>query len=298
MTATLDKTDLINLTGFYYTDISSEDMLAVATKLTQELFTELMKQPVTQSQRGIVIKLPSSKTSEIPREKEMPKAREPTKWEKFAKENGIKKRTRDKTVFEPISNTWVKRWGRNGINDLKRVHVIESDRDYPEGEDPFLDDKRAKDDRKKANKEKQRKNELARLKEKNKQVAPGVIALTANMGERTRHMKHDIDRAVGIAQRSTASMGQFDKKRRGEKDIAKPLKYKKRVANPLDEADMSKKVLGRIIRNLDGDGLDDTKAVGRGQQSEQRKNRKRKIKDVQETILKKQKKRKVPRSDL
>lgn len=53
----------------------------------------------------------------LPREKPLPRARELTKWEKFALKKGIKKRAKDgKLVFDEATGKWVPKWGYGGIN--------------------------------------------------------------------------------------------------------------------------------------------------------------------------------------
>jgi hypothetical protein len=47
----------------------------------------------------------------LPREKPVPKAPEATRWELFAKEKGIKKRKRERMVFDEEKKEWAPRWG-------------------------------------------------------------------------------------------------------------------------------------------------------------------------------------------
>ena len=47
----------------------------------------------------------------LPREKPIPKAAPPTRWELFAKEKGIKKRKRERMVFDDEKKEWAPRWG-------------------------------------------------------------------------------------------------------------------------------------------------------------------------------------------
>ena len=48
--------------------------------------------------------------SRIPREKPIPK-KEETKWEKFARKNGIKKHKRERMVYDKDAKEWRPRWG-------------------------------------------------------------------------------------------------------------------------------------------------------------------------------------------
>lgn len=56
-------------------------------------------------------------TSELPREKPLPKPKEPTKWEKFAAKKGIQPKAKtSKMVYDEASGEWVPKWGYKGKN--------------------------------------------------------------------------------------------------------------------------------------------------------------------------------------
>lgn len=57
-------------------------------------------------------------TFRLPREKPLPVAKPPTKWEQYAKKKGIKdkKRGEGKMVFDEASGEWVPKWGYKGKN--------------------------------------------------------------------------------------------------------------------------------------------------------------------------------------
>jgi regulator of ribosome biosynthesis len=50
-------------------------------------------------------------TTVLPREKPAPKPKEETRWEAFAKEKGIKKRKRERMVWDEEKKEWAPRWG-------------------------------------------------------------------------------------------------------------------------------------------------------------------------------------------
>jgi regulator of ribosome biosynthesis len=53
----------------------------------------------------------------LPREKSIPKEKEPTKWERFAAKKGIKAKKREgKLVYDEASGEWVPRYGFKGAN--------------------------------------------------------------------------------------------------------------------------------------------------------------------------------------
>ena len=74
---------------------------------------------------GRVAQLPPP-TTVLPREKPVPKARPPTKWEVFAQRKGIDKRKRSKTEFDETSGEWKRRYGYKRANDELDVPVIEA----------------------------------------------------------------------------------------------------------------------------------------------------------------------------
>ena len=79
--------------------------------------------------------LPSEKTV-LPREKHVPEPKQDTKWEKFAKEKGIKNKKRERMVFEEDSQEFRPRFGykraKNGVEDMPIVEI-------KNGQDPFKD---------------------------------------------------------------------------------------------------------------------------------------------------------------
>lgn len=56
------------------------------------------------------LKLPPGEAI-FPRSRRIPKKREPTKWEKFAKEKGIQKKKRSGKVFDEQTQQYLPRWG-------------------------------------------------------------------------------------------------------------------------------------------------------------------------------------------
>ncbi|KAK6462823.1 ribosomal biogenesis regulatory protein [Scheffersomyces coipomensis] len=63
-----------------------------------------------------LIQLPEP-TTLLPREKSVPKAKAPTKWEQFAARKGIKAKAKDgKLIYDEASGEWVPKWGYKGKN--------------------------------------------------------------------------------------------------------------------------------------------------------------------------------------
>ena len=69
-------------------------------------------------------------TFPLPREKPLPKEKEETKWERFARKKGIKdkKRGAGKTEYDAEKGEWVPKWGYKGRNkDGEGEWIVEVD---------------------------------------------------------------------------------------------------------------------------------------------------------------------------
>ncbi|KAI5810801.1 ribosomal biogenesis regulatory protein [Pyronema omphalodes] len=77
---------------------------------------------------GVFAELPEPVTP-LPREKAIPKPREPTKWELFAKKKGITDKPRDgKLVYDEEKQEWVPKWGYKGKNkEVENQWLVEID---------------------------------------------------------------------------------------------------------------------------------------------------------------------------
>ncbi|KAH3903193.1 probable Regulator of ribosome biosynthesis [Saccharomycodes ludwigii] len=111
----------------------------------QLLINQLLSQPIkntTDSSKSTIslIQLPEP-TTELPREKPLPKPKQPTKWEQFAARKGIKSKTKEgKKVYDEASGEWVQKWGYKGSN--KKVEsdwCVEIDEKLPTNEDGLID---------------------------------------------------------------------------------------------------------------------------------------------------------------
>jgi Uncharacterized protein involved in ribosome biogenesis len=118
------------------------------------------------SQSQFDVTLPEVTTA-FPRHKKIPEAKALTRWEKFAKEKGIKKKKRGRLVWDEITKSWVPRHGRGSIKKIQdSVDVI---REVKPGQDPTEDPFEKKALEKKLEKEKQKFREL-----RNKAEAKGI----------------------------------------------------------------------------------------------------------------------------
>ncbi|VDD77356.1 unnamed protein product [Mesocestoides corti] len=139
----------------------------------------------------------------LPREKQAPRARTLTRWERFAQMKGINKHKKSRKVWDDASQSWKPAWGKNRVDSVKDKWVLE----VPENSDPYEDqfEKLTK-----ARNERKAKNEFARLKniarsiKKGQGISPPVGVLTESEAS-----KNALTRALEITKRSDASMGRF-----------------------------------------------------------------------------------------
>ncbi|KAH3687793.1 hypothetical protein WICPIJ_001216 [Wickerhamomyces pijperi] len=138
-----------------------EYLKSIARDNTQLLINQILSLPMKtttdsngssgQSSNITLVQLPTP-TFELPREKPLPKAKEPTKWELFAAKKGIKAKEKSgKMVYDEATGEWVPKWGYKGKNkDLDNQWLVEVD-DKVKGTDKELIDPRslARADRKK-----------------------------------------------------------------------------------------------------------------------------------------------------
>jgi hypothetical protein len=77
----------------------------------------------------------------LPREKPCPTEKPKTKWEKFREERGLAPRKkRSRLVFDPLTNDWVPRWGKDSVKKIEDKHnwlMPEKAKHRDAGMDPF-----------------------------------------------------------------------------------------------------------------------------------------------------------------
>lgn len=123
----------------------------------------LMTFPTESSDVGPLTVLPHE-IATLPRYTKIPEPKPETKWERFAREKGIKKEKKERMVYDEQTGEYKPRYGykriNNGLEDLPIVEV-------KEGDDPFADpwsvDRQQKKDRIAKNKKSQMKNEARAL---------------------------------------------------------------------------------------------------------------------------------------
>lgn len=151
---TLDKSDL------------EASLASVSRDGAQVLINQLMTTcKITANSEGVILSLPPPSTS-LPREKPIPKPREPTKWERFAAKRGIKPKTREQRrnlAYDEDSGEWKRKWGydalnKKGENDWAVEVKPETEANRKEGTSVRGDGRRARVERVKRNERKERKN--------------------------------------------------------------------------------------------------------------------------------------------
>ncbi|XP_033107989.1 ribosome biogenesis regulatory protein homolog [Anneissia japonica] len=191
------------IVGFEQRKNKNDFLTELARENTQLLFNEIWKLPAQRTEDVITVKLPEPVTR-LPREKSIPKPKATTRWEKFAQMKGIQNKKKSRKVWDEELQKWVPRWGFQSKGDLKRDWLLE----VPQKADPY-EDQFAK--KKKEKKERVAKNELQRLRNiarNSKKKVPGVGATPTV----DKPNKSQLTQALQMAQKSTASLGKFDKK--------------------------------------------------------------------------------------
>jgi len=232
---------------------------------TQLLFNKIWQLPIEKVDNVIVCSLPAPSTI-LPREKKVPTAKPPTKWEKFAKSKGISNKKRGRMIFDEESKTWKPRFGyQRGKDDTKEWCL-----EVPENGDPNEDqfEKRLT-----AKKERIAKNELQRLhnvKRNLKDSGGGGGGNAAQQPDKKR-LKEELKKDIDLAKVSTASLGKFQEKLPKEKDNKKQGKkrtFEAVTGSVQSEKDRALEVWNKLSNKKPV--LDVTKGVNKQMAMEQR----------------------------
>lgn len=245
------EVDLGGLTAYDKRVGVEGSLIEVARSGVEPLVHAIFSAPSEYTDVGRLIELPKP-TVAMPREKVIPKEREPTKWEKYAKEKGISKKRRSRLVFHEPTGEYLPRYGKNSAKALQR-DVILPHKEADKGENPFLKKRREQRERVRFEQKKQRIN-LGRADKNKKKVNP-LSSMDAQprgpSGKRNIPLKNLKD-GISVLQKSTASAGKFDKRVKNEpKVISKgkrrkfqPVADKKGIAS---ERERAQKVLNRVL---------------------------------------------------
>jgi regulator of ribosome biosynthesis len=276
---------LINDTQQFKVDDITEEDIVKRGKENMTVFIEHLYK-LSQSQKGENeedrdfdkapdnLKLPKPITL-LPRAKPIPKPKPLTKWEKFRLEKGLQPRQRrSRMVYSELAGDWVPRWGKGSEKKLMNQSewAIE-EKPGQEGQDPFTRRKQEK----KLNLMKEKKKEMKNVERNNKEqkLTNGVKSKSKNKSveknnngeengkllnkkkkrsESSKRLKEEtknLSKTLEIAQKSSASMGKFDKKLKNEK-LINPVKKSKVRTEVLmsvnNERNRDKKIMESLLK--------------------------------------------------
>ena len=210
----------------------------------------------------------------LPRSLPVPIPKPPTKWEKYKMEKGITQRKRSRMVYSEEVGDWVPRWGKGSVK-----HIQDSMNWLMEEKEPGVNPFEQKSNEKQIAKAKQMKrqikneefakNYLAKKKgnlnqmnnDKNEENSEPKQHISKKMRkafkaqkeiQRLNEDKKNLGKRLEQVQKSTRSMGNFDKKLKNEKEIN--LLKKKRVAKDIlndksKEKSRDQRILDNILKN-------------------------------------------------
>ena len=207
----------------------------------------------------------------LPRSLPIPVAKPLTKWEKYKQEKGITQRKRSRMVFSEEIGDWVPRWGKGSVKKIQDSLNWAMEEKEP-GVNPFEQKANEKQLAKAKQLKRQMKNEeyarkvLKSKKEENynennnsKSVPKEKLskkqrkALKAQKEiKKLNEDKKNLSKRLEQVQKSTRSMGNFDKKLKNEKEIN--ILKKKRVSKEIltdksKEKSRDKRILDHILKN-------------------------------------------------
>lgn len=199
----------------------------------------------------------------LPRAMPVPKEKSLSKWEKYRKEKGLLNKKRSRMVYSEEAKDWVPRWGKGSRKKIEKEinWAIEDD---GTGINPF--DKQSQQKQlKKAKQEKHElKNEINREKDMKKSNS-GRIEKSQQLSKKKNRKeikskrelkkldedKKNLNKRLEQVQKSTASMGQFDKKLKNEKELNKIKKKKvstEIVLNRKSEKSRDKMIMDSLLK--------------------------------------------------
>ena len=261
----LTETIMINKAKQNYIDFASSDILNKQQGEEKEDL-DYDKAPDELTLPENIITLPRSLPIPIPKP--------PTKWEKYKMEKGITQRKRSRMVYSEEVGDWVPRWGKGSIKQIQdSMNWVMEDKE--EGVNPFEQKSNEKLIAKAKQKKRQIKNEefakkyLAEKKgisnqinnNENEKISEPKQHISKKMRkafkaqkeiQRLNEDKKNLGKRLEQVQKSTRSMGNFDKKLKNEKEIN--LLKKKRVSKDIlidksKEKSRDQRILDNILKN-------------------------------------------------
>lgn len=245
--------DLGNLAAFDRRQHLPGSDIEKATNAAEALVRAIFSLPRQSTEDGKLVSLPKP-TFELPREKPIPKERQLTKWEQFAKEKGIQKKRRDRLVLDEATGEYVPRYGRGSKNDLDRQVIIPHKESMPDNVDPFAMKRAEKKKRKLENTKQNLRNNRKVQRAKVSSLSPMQALDVASTGPSGKKFipKKALKDSLAVAQKATASAGKFDKKlakepkqkSQGRKKKFETVSNKKTRSK---ERELSQKIADRVL---------------------------------------------------
>ena len=213
----------------------------------------------------------------LPRSLPIPVAKPLTKWEKYKQEKGIVQRKRSRMVYSEEVGDWVPRWGRGSVKKIQDSMNWAMEEKEP-GVNPFEQKsnekqlakakqlkrqmkneeyaKKVLNSKKEGNNNKNSNNNINNSKSEPKQKLSKKQrkALKAQKEiQKLNDDKKNLSKRLEQVQKSTRSMGNFDKKLKNEKEIN--LLKKKRVSKDIlsdkkKEKSRDKRILDNILKKI------------------------------------------------
>ncbi|KHN86927.1 Ribosome biogenesis regulatory -like protein [Toxocara canis] len=224
---------------------NENELLERARDNTQYLFNKIWELEREKVDEAICAKLPRPNLR-LPREKVLPEKKQLTKWEQYAQLKGIRKKKKDRKIFDETAQEWKPRYGYRRGKDETKDWLIE----IPDHKDPMVD---YFAEREEAKKERVNKNELQRLRNIGRAMKAGrgednaavPLGLSTDLEKKSKtELLSQMDRA----RRATASVGKFQPMLKDEKVPKKTGKTHKFGANEASVAAERKRHLEILDR--------------------------------------------------
>ncbi|XP_069952098.1 ribosome biogenesis regulatory protein homolog [Cherax quadricarinatus] len=207
----------------------------------QALLTKVWDLPSEQIDNSIYVTLPKPVTK-LPREKPVPKGKEITKWEQYAREKGIKRGKKDKKVWDEVLKQFVPRYGYRKILAEKEKNWV---KEVPDNADPYEDQFAKAAEIKKENIAKNEYQLLRNIAKHRKLKVPNV-GVTGNEYASAKVL----GLATHYARRATASLGKFQPDLPNEKKV-KGLGKKRKHEETTGDAEVEKKRYMAVLEKID-----------------------------------------------
>ncbi|ETV69320.1 hypothetical protein H257_14942 [Aphanomyces astaci] len=277
------------------------ELKAYARDSVQLLINHVFELPRQMTDMGPMGQLPVP-TTVIPREKPLPKEKVETRWEKFAREKGIKNKKESRMVWDEAKQIWAPKWGYKRANDDSGDWAMPVKGGADPYADPWTEKKQEKAERvqknlrNQANNAKQGRGKEPRVPVSKTPLGVPVELLNTDDKKVKQRGKEGTKAALQKVQFSTASMGKFDKKREGEgerKHVGKRNKFLSVTGAEKTEKERSMNVLQHLLGREESKGKAKAATAHDDYDGEPKKGKKRtggpKLKNITKGAAKRQK---------